>query len=149
MSKVRAVPEGFGTITPFLNVKGAGEAIEFYKKAFGAEERSRMLGPNNMVVHAELQLGSSKIMMAEAMRDAPTQSSMHVYVEDCDALWARATAAGCKVAVPIDDMFWGDRYGVLTDPYGNRWAIATHKEDMSPAEMQKRGTEFMAKMAKP
>jgi PhnB protein len=148
MSKVRAVPEGYGTVTPFLNVKGAHEAIEFYKKAFGLEERSRMLMPNGMVAHAELQLGSSRIMMSEAMMNAPTQASLHLYVDDCDALWARATAAGCKIEMPIADMFWGDRYGMLSDPYGNRWAIATHKEDMSLAEMQKRGEKAMAEMGK-
>ena len=149
MTKAKAVPEGFGTVTPFLNVKGASEAIEFYKKAFGAEERHRMLMPDKTVAHAELQLGSSKIMMAEASRDAPTKASLHIYVEDCDALWARATAAGCKIEMPITDMFWGDRYGVLSDPYGNRWAIATHKEDMSVEEMTKRGVEAMKNMPKP
>lgn len=149
MTKAKAVPEGFGTVTPFLNVKGAGDAIEFYKKAFGVEERSRLKMPDGTVAHAELQLGSSKIMMAEASRDAPTKASLHLYVEDCDALWARATAAGCKIEMPISDMFWGDRYGVLSDPYGNRWAIATHKEDMSSEEMQKRGIEAMKTMPMP
>ena len=149
MTKAKAVPEGFGTVTPFLNIKNAGAAIEFFKKAFGVEERSRMSMPDKTIAHAELQLGSSKIMITEASMNAPTQSSMHLYVEDCDALWARATAAGCKIEMPISDMFWGDRYGVLSDPYGNRWAIATHKEDMSSEEMQKRGVEAMKNMPIP
>jgi len=149
MAKAKAVPEGYGTVTPFLNVKGASEAIAFYKKAFGIEEVSKMLMPNGMIAHSELQLGTSKIMLAEAMMNPPTQASLHVYVEDCDALWARATAAGCKIEMPIADMFWGDRYGVLIDPYGNRWAIATHKEDMSDEEMQRRGEEAMKNMPPP
>ena len=149
MTKAKAIPEGFGTVTPFLNVKGAGDAIEFYKKAFGVEERHRMLMPNGMVAHAELQLGSSKIMMSEAMMNKPTEASLHIYVEDCDALWKRATAAGCKIEMPIADMFWGDRYGIVSDPYGNRWAIATHKEDMSVEEMTKRGVEAMKNMPAP
>ena len=148
MTKVHAVPPGYGTITPFLNVKGAAEAMELYKKAFGAEERARMLGPNGMIMHGELKIGSSIVMIADAMMNPPTQASLHLYVEDCDALWARATAAGCKVEMPIADMFWGDRYGVLSDKFGNRWAIATHKEDISPQEMQKRGEAAMAAMAK-
>ena len=105
--------------------------------------------PNGMVAHAELQLGSSKIMMSEAMMNNPTQASLHLYVEDCDALWARAIAAGCKVEMPISDQFWGDRYGVVSDPYGNRWAIATHKEDMSVEEMTKRSIEAMKNMPPP
>jgi PhnB protein len=146
MAHVKAIPEGFGTVTPFLNVKGAAVAIEFYKKAFGAEERSRMLGPNNMIMHAEIKIGTSILMVADAMMNTPTQSSCHLYVEDADALWKRATAAGAQVTMPIQDMFWGDRYGVLTDPWGNRWAIATHKEDVPLAEMQKRGEEAMKQM---
>ena len=94
--------------------------------------------PNGMIMHAELQLGTSRIMVAEAMMNPPTQSSLHLYVEDCDALWARATAAGCKIEMPIATMFWGDRYGVVSDKFGNRWAIASHKEDVAPDEMKRR-----------
>ena len=149
MTKVHAVPPGYGTITPFLNVKGAAEAMELYKKAFGAEERARMLGPNGMIMHGELKIGSSIVMIADAMMNPPTQASLHLYVEDCDALWARATAAGCKVEMPIADMFWGDRYGVLSDKWGNRWAIATHKEDVLPEEMGVRAAEAMKNLPKP
>jgi PhnB protein len=149
MSNVKAVPDGYGTVTPFLNVNGASEAIEFYKKAFGVEERSKMLMPNGMVAHSELQLGTSKIMVADAMMNPPTQASLHIYVDDCDAMWARATAAGCTIVMPIGDMFWGDRYGVVSDPYGNRWAIATHKQDVSDDEIRRRGEEAMKNLPAP
>jgi PhnB protein len=149
MAQVKAVPPGYGTVTPFLNIKGASEAIEFYKKTFGAEERTRMVGPNNMIAHCELKIGNSIVMISEAMMNAPTQSSLHLYVEDCDALWSRATAAGCKVEMPIANQFWGDRYGVVSDRWGNRWAIASRKEDLTPEEMKRRGEIEMAKMAPP
>jgi uncharacterized glyoxalase superfamily protein PhnB len=148
MAKVNAVPPGYHTVTPFLNLKGAAEAIEFYKKAFGAEERARMPGPNNMVMHAEIKIGDSIVMMSDAMQMPPTQSSTHLYVDDCDAFWQRATAAGCKVEMPLADMFWGDRYGVVSDRWGNRWSIATHKEDVSPSDMQQRMSDAMKQMAK-
>lgn len=148
MAKVNPVPAGYNTVTPFLNVKGAVEAIEFYKRAFGAEERARMMGPNNMVMHAEIRIGDSIIMISDAMMNVPTQASLHLYVDDCDALWARATGAGCKVEMLIADMFWGDRYGVVSDKWGNRWAIASHKEDVAPEEMKKRGEAAMAEMMK-
>jgi uncharacterized glyoxalase superfamily protein PhnB len=149
MTKVQAVPTGYGTVTPFLNVKGAAEAIEFYKRAFGAEERSRMPGPNNMLMHAEIKIGNSLIMLADAMMNAPTQASLHIYVDDADAMWTRAVNAGCKVEMPIADMFWGDRYGVLSDRFGNRWSIATHKEDVPPDQMKSRMEAAMKNMPKP
>jgi uncharacterized glyoxalase superfamily protein PhnB len=148
MSKVKAVPDGYATVTPFLNIKGASEAIELYKKVFGAQERNRATGPNNMIMHAELQIGTSIVMISDAMQNAPTQASLHVYVEDCDAMWNRATSAGCKVEMPMADMFWGDRYGVVSDKWGNRWAIATHKEDVAPDEMRRRMEKAMAEMGK-
>jgi PhnB protein len=148
MAKVNAVPAGFHTVTPFLNVKGAAEAIAFYKKAFGAEERSRMPGPNNMIMHAEIKIGDSIVMISDAMQMPPTQSSLHLYVDDCDAVWQRATAAGCKVEMPLDNMFWGDRYGVVTDGWGNRWAISSHKEDVPASEMPKRMEEAMKTIGK-
>lgn len=146
MAQVKAVPEGYSTVTPFMNIKGTAEAIDFYKKAFGAEERNRMAAPDGTIMHAEIKIGSSIVMLGEAVRNAPTQSSHHIYVDDADALWKRATDAGAQVTMPLQDMFWGDRYGVLTDKWGNRWAIATHKEDISHAEMQKRGIEAMKNM---
>ncbi len=146
MAKVNAVPAGFHTVTPFLNVKGATEAIEFYKKAFGAEELRRTPGPNNSVMHAEIKIGNSIVMLSDAMQMPPTQSSLHLYVDDCDALWKRATDAGAKIEMPLQDQFWGDRYGVVADRWGNRWAISTHKEDVPAAEMPKRMAEAMKNM---
>ena len=148
MTKVHAVPAGYGTVTPFLNVKGASEALEFYKKAFGAEERARLTGPNGTIMHGEMKIGTSIVMIGEAMMNAPTTTSLHIFVEDCDALWARATGAGCKVEMPLADQFWGDRYGVLSDKFGNRWSIASRKEELSSEEMQKRGVAAMAAMMK-
>ncbi len=148
MSNVKAVPPGYSTVTPFLNVKGAAEAMDFYKKAFGAEERARAMGPNNTIMHAEMKIGHSIVMISDAMMAPPTTSSLHLYVEDCDKWWKRATDAGMKVETPIQDMFWGDRYGVVSDKFGNRWAISTHKEDVSEPEMKKRTEAAMAQMGK-
>jgi uncharacterized glyoxalase superfamily protein PhnB len=145
MAKVNPVPQGFGTVTPFLNVKGAAQAIELYKKAFGAEEIRRTLGPNNMVIHAEIKIGNSIVMISDAMQYPPTQANLHIYVDDCDAMWKRAVDAGCKVETPIQDMFWGDRYGVVEDGWGNHWAIASRKEEVPASEMPERMARAMAK----
>ncbi len=149
MAEVKAIPEGYHTVTPFLNVNGASDAIAFYKKAFGAEEKVRMPTPDGKILHAELDIGDSKLMISDAMMNPATASAIHLYVKDADAAWARATAAGAAVVMPIADMFWGDRYGVLSDKWGNRWAIATHKEDPSPAEMKTRMAEAMKNMPRP
>ena len=143
----KPIPEGYSTVTPFLTLQNCIEAMEFYKKAFGAEERARMLSPDGKVMHAELKIGNSIVMFSEAMMNPPTKSSLHIYVENCDAWWKRATEAGCKVEMPLEDAFWGDRYGVLSDKWGNRWGIATHKEDISPDEMKRRGEAFMKNAA--
>ena len=148
MTTVKAVPAGYGTVTPFLNIKGAAEAIEHFKKAFGAEELHRTAAPGGAIMHAVIKIGTSMVMISDAMMNPPTQASLHLYVEDCDAAWARATAAGCKVELAISDQPWGDRYGVVSDRWGNRWAIASHREDVSEAEMRKRFDAMMAKMAK-
>ncbi|HLK92783.1 MAG TPA: VOC family protein [Polyangia bacterium] len=148
MAEVKAIPEGFRTVTPFLSVNGASEAIDFYKKAFGAEERHRTPTPDGKVMHAELKLGDSIVMLADAMMGPPLTAGIHLYVADADALWARATAAGAQVVMPLDDMFWGDRYGVLGDKWGNKWSIATHKEDLPPEEMGKRAAEAMMNMSR-
>jgi uncharacterized glyoxalase superfamily protein PhnB len=142
----KAVPDGHGTVTPFLTVRGAKAAIEFYKAAFDAQEISRMPGPGGMIMHAEIQIGTSRIMLADAMMGPVTQAGLHIYVEDCDALWARATEAGCTVEMPLAETFWGDRYGIVVDKYGNRWSIATHKEDVPPEMMRKRMAAEMAKL---
>jgi uncharacterized glyoxalase superfamily protein PhnB len=147
MAQVKAIPDGYQTVTPSLNLQGAAEAIEFYRQAFGAEERGpRMLGPNGTVMHAEIKIGNSIVMLADAMMGPPTQASCHLYVEDADALWKRATAAGAQVVLAIHDAFWGDRYGVVSDRWGNRWGIATHQEDVSPADMQQRMAEMVKQM---
>jgi PhnB protein len=140
-AKPTAVPEGYGTVTPFLTIDGASDAIEFYKKAFGATERLRMPGPEGKLMHAEITIGNSVVMLSDAMRRPATQSAIHLYVEDCDATFAQALDAGATVTMPLMDMFWGDRYGQLSDPFGNLWSIATHKEDLSQEEMEKRMAE--------
>lgn len=143
---VKPIPEGHRTITPFLNLKDCDKAIEFYKKAFGAEERERHNTPDGRVAHAELQIGDSLVMLSEAMQAPPTQASLWLYVTDCDALWNRAVAAGAQIKMPLADMFWGDRWGSLSDGFGNSWSIATHKEDVSPEELGKRAQAAMAQM---
>ena len=150
MSKVKAVPEGLHTVTASLAVDGASDAIAFYKKAFGAEEKSRMPSPDGKVLHAELKIGDSLVMIADAMMGGPPLTAgIHLYVADADAVWARAAAAGAQVVMPIADMFWGDRYGVLSDKWGNKWSIATHQEDVLPEEMGVRAAEAMKNLPKP
>ena len=150
MAEVKAIPEGYRTVTPFLSVDGASDAIDFYKRAFGAEERNRMPGPGGKVLHAEIKIGDSIVMIADAMMGGPPLTAgIHLYVADADAAWARATAAGAQVVMPISDAFWGDRYGVLTDKWGNKWSIATHKEDVPPEEMGMRAAAAMRNMPKP
>ncbi|HEY2731371.1 MAG TPA: VOC family protein [Polyangia bacterium] len=149
-SKVKPVPDGYHTVTPYLSIKGASDAIAFYKKAFGAEELVRMPMPDGRVGHAELQLGDSRIMLADEMpemADAVTKSprtlggstaSFALYVPDVDALFKRAVEAGAKVERPLANQFYGDRSAVLEDPFGHLWTLATHVEDVSPEEMKKR-----------
>ena len=149
-NQVKAVPQGFHTLTPYLTIKGASDAIAFYKKAFGAEELVRMPMPDGRVGHAELQIGDSRFMLADEMPemgDAVTKSpttvgaatsGMCLYVSDCDTLYARAVAAGATAKRPLADQFYGDRSGVVQDPYGHLWTIATHVEDVSPDEMKRR-----------
>ena len=144
---VKAIPEGYYSLTPYLVVRGAAAAIEFYTKAFGAAEMMRMPGPGGKIMHAELKIGNSVLMLADenperghlspASRGGHTSSVMF-YTDDVDATFRKAIAAGAKETTPVTDMFWGDRMGNLTDPFGHSWAIATHKEDVSPDEMEKR-----------
>jgi len=153
---VRPIPEGYHTITPALTCKDAGRAIDFYQRAFGAKEIVRMAGPNGGVGHAELQIGDSMFFVSDAfpgMSGPPPEGSlpssyMFLYVDDVDAAFKKAVDAGCKTTMPVTDMFWGDRYGKVVDPFGHHWGMATHKEDVAPEEMERRSVEWMANMAK-
>jgi PhnB protein len=151
---VKPIPDGYHTVTPYLIVQGAAAAIEFYKKAFGAKELMRMPGPGGKVGHAELQIGDSRIMLADEHPEMGAKGpgsfggspvGLLLYVEDVDARFNRAVAAGGKVKKPLADQFYGDRSGTLTDPFGHQWTIATHKEDVAPAEMDRRMKEMMKK----
>ena len=144
MSNVKPIPEGYHTVTPFLVLKDAHRAIEFYKRAFGAEERFRMPTPDGRVAHAELQIGDSVVMLSEAIQKPVTPASMYLYVPNVDAVCQRAVAAGAEAAMPPTDMFWGDRFGRVVDPFGVRWGIATHKEDLSPQEIGRRAAQASA-----
>jgi len=154
----KAVPEGYHTVTPQLTLDNAAPAIDWYKKALGAEELSRAVGPDGKIMHAELRIGDSRIMVNDAMMGAKSPkalggspSSLWVYVEDCDALFNRAVAAGAQVAGgpmgSMQDQFWGDRCGTFTDPQGYSWSIATHKEDLTPEEIEQRQAEWMKNFA--
>lgn len=151
-SKVKPVPEGYHTVTPYLCIRGAEKALDFYARAFGAKEKVRMPGPDGKVMHAEILIGDSMVMLGEENPQQNAKSpaafggtpvSIMLYVPDVDAVFKKATAAGAKADAPPADMFWGDRYGKLTDPFGHSWGIATHVEDVTPEEMKKR----MAAMA--
>ena len=152
--KVNPIPEGFHTVTPHLVIKNAGEAVEFYKRAFGAEELCRMPGPDGRtLMHAELRIGDSPVMICEELPDMGCRSpaslggcsvTLTLYVEDADKAFQRAVNAGATATLPPKDQFWGDRYGKVRDPYGYDWAIAMHIEDVSPEEMQKRMATMFA-----
>jgi PhnB protein len=155
MAKVNPIPNGYHVVTPYLTIQGAGEAIDFYKRAFGAVEVARMATPDGKIMHAELQIGDSFIMLGDEnpqYNRSPkslggTAVGLHLYVPDVDAAFARAVGAGATPKMPPTDMFWGDRFGKLTDPYGHEWSLATHKEDVGPEEMRRRAQEAMAQMA--
>jgi PhnB protein len=147
MSKVKPIPEGYHTVTPYLCCKDAAAAIEFYKKAFGATELMRMGDPSGKIGHAEIQIGDSHVMLADEFPEMGFLSPqsvggspvmMHLYVEDVDAIVPKAVAAGAKVTRPVADQFYGDRGGQLQDPFGHKWYVSTHKEDVSPEELKKR-----------
>jgi len=147
MNKVKPVPEGFHTVTPYLVVSGASQAIDFYTKAFGAREIFRMPAPNGEVMHAELQIGDSRLFLADENPEMGGRSpqtlkgtpvAVFLYVEDVDAVFQRAVAAGATAKVPVSDMFWGDRWGAVVDRFGHEWQIATHKEDLTLEEIGKR-----------
>lgn len=147
------IPDGFNTVTPHLIIEGAAEAIEFYKKAFGAQELFRMPGPDGAIMHAEIQIGNSRVMVAQAMPDWGTNGAkhfggspvcVHLYVEDVDSVMKTAAEAGAEVTMPAQDTFWGDRYGKLSDPFGHVWSVATHVKDMTPEEIAKAQEEFFS-----
>jgi PhnB protein len=157
---VKAIPEGTRTVTPHLVIKGADKAVDFYTRAFGAREHYRMGGPGGLIGHAELQIGDSLIYLADEWPGPQGGSkspqtlkgssvNIHLFVEDVDSAFQRAVGAGAKVVMPLMDMFWGDRYGQVRDPFGHVWSLATHKEDLSPDEMARRGQEAMAAMPSP
>ncbi len=150
-SSVKPIPEGMHSLTPHLVCAGAADAIAFYTKAFGAVELSRLPGPGGKLMHGAVKIGDSTLMLVDempewgalgpkALKGSPV--TIHLYVEDVDAAVAKAVAAGAKVTMPVADMFWGDRYGQIEDPFGHRWSIATHKRDVSSEEMR----EAMKKM---
>ena len=148
--KVKAIPEGFHSITPYLVVQDGARAIEFYKRAFGAAEIMRMNGPDGNVAHAEIKIGDSIVMLGGSPANASLRSpqtlggstvSMFLYLENVDTVFGNALAAGAKQVQPPTDMYWGDRYGQLTDPFGHAWSLATHIEEVAPEEMSKRMQE--------
>ncbi len=156
MKSNQPVPPGYHTVTASLIVRDAAAAIEFYKKALGAEERMRMATPDGRIGHAELKIGDSLIFLADEMPGMSckspqslggTANNLFLYVEDVDTSFQRATDAGVQVVMPVADMFWGDRFGSFMDPFGHSWSMATHVEDLSPQEIEERAKAFHAKMA--
>ncbi|MGH9602148.1 MAG: DUF1761 family protein [Terriglobales bacterium] len=155
--KVKPVPDGYHSVTPYLVVRGAAKAIDFYKQAFGAKELSRMPGPGGVIVHAEIQIGDSRVMLteenpAEGARSPQTLNgtpvNIFLYVPDVDAIHQQAVKAGAKSTTQPTNMFWGDRYGEVTDPFGHHWSLATHVEDVGPEELVKRLEAFSSQQPK-
>jgi uncharacterized glyoxalase superfamily protein PhnB len=155
-AKVNPIPAGCRTVTPYMVIQGAAAAIDFYQKAFGAEEIGRMPGPGGGIMHAELRFGDSMVYMSEECLERGVKSpltlggagiSIHLYVPDVDAAFQRAVAAGAQVIMPPMDMFWGDRFCKVSDPFGHQWSIASHVEDVPPEEMPKRMEEAMKAFA--
>ena len=156
-NNTKPIPEGYHSITPALIVKDGKEAIDFYKKAFGAEERYRMEAPNGKLGHAELKIGDSVFMLADEFPEMKCLSpksiggspvSMYLYVADVDTVFNRAVSAGSKALDPVKDQFWGDRHGRLEDPFGHVWSISTHQKDLSPDELKKAAEAAFAEMSK-
>ena len=152
----KPIPEGYHTLTTHLAVENAAEAIDWYKRAFGAKERMRMPGPEGKIGHAELEFGDSLVMLSDPFPQSTvrppkeiggTSASIFMYVEDVDATVKTAVGAGAKVEMEVANQFWGDRFGSITDPFGHLWSIATHVEDLTPEEIAERGKEAMAAMS--
>jgi uncharacterized glyoxalase superfamily protein PhnB len=155
--KPKPIPEGMHTITPHLVIRDAAKAIEFYQKAFGAEVKGIHHTPSGKVMHAMLKIGDSHLMMADEFPEMGSKGpeslggspvALNIYVKDVDALFNRAVAAGATVTFPLQNQFWGDRYGQVTDPFGHHWALASHVEDVAPGELERRGKAIFAEMAK-
>jgi PhnB protein len=152
----KPIPEGYSTVTPYLVFDDAASAIDFYKTAFGAKERMRMEAPGGKIGHAEIEIGDSIVMLADAFPQSTTKppselggttASVFLYVEDVDAVVQRAVDAGGTITMEVADQFWGDRFGSLNDPFGHSWSIATHVEDVPPDQMAERAKEAMAAMS--
>ena len=153
MATAKPLPEGQRSVTPHLVVRGAARAIDFYKRALGAEEIARLPAPGGMLAHAEIRIGDSKVFLVDEFPEpreegvgspqqvGATTVTIHLFVDDVDAAIERASAAGAKVTLPPTDMFWGDRYGRIVDPFGHSWSIATHVKDLTPEEIQKNMAE--------
>jgi PhnB protein len=155
MADVKAIPDGYPTVSPYLCVNGASDAIAFYTAVLGATERVRMPAPGGLVGHAELQIGDSVIMLSDEFPEMGNTSpttvggspvTLSMYVDDVDGVFDRAIERGATAERPVEDQFYGDRTGLFVDPYGHRWSIATHVEDVSPEEMQQRAAEMMQAM---
>lgn len=158
MTAKKNPPAGYHTVTPALIVRGAAKAIEFYKRAFGAEEITRLEGPDGSVAHAEIRIGDSVIMLGDEnpqwglsspQRLGGVHGSLHIYVDDADAAFERALRAGATVRAPLEDAFWGDRYGKVTDPFGHEWGLATRVREMTDDEVREAAAAFMASQAQP
>jgi len=153
MAKAKPIPDGYHSVTPYLVVKGAAAAIDFYKKAFGATELFRMPMPGGKIGHAEIKIGNSPVMLADecpemgavAPQAAGSPVGLMIYLEDVDTVFNRAVAAGGKVERPLQDQFYGDRSGTLIDPFGHKWTVATHKEDVPPDELARRAAALQQK----
>ena len=152
----KPIPEGYHTVTPYLAVDDAAAAIEYYTKVFGAKESVRMDGPDGMIAHAELEIGDSKVMLSDPFPQSTskppkelggTSASVFMYVEDVDAIVKKAVDEGATITMEVQDQFWGDRFGSITDPFGHSWSIATHVEDVPPEEMEERAKAAMAQMS--
>ena len=151
----QAIPKGYHTVTPSLVVAGAAKAIEFYQKAFGAEEIMRFPGPDGTLMHAEIRIGDSVVMLGDEMPEQGGRSpksyggtpvAFFIYKENVDAAWKRAVDAGAKPVMPLGDMFWGDRTGCLEDPFGHKWWLAQHVQDLTPEEIRKGAEQFFSQM---
>jgi PhnB protein len=154
-TKTQSIPKGYHTVTPSIFVEGAAQAIDFYKKALGAEEKYRFPGPDGKIMHAEIRIGDSTIMMADEMPDQGGKSpkslggspvSFFIYQDNVDAAWKRAIDAGAKEVMPLEDQFWGDRAGCFQDPFGHQWWLAQHVKDMTPEELNKAAESFFSQM---